>query len=156
VHGTSTSTSTTATPGSELVVGEDDGCAGKTVAVTDDDAPQEATLDWSSASVDDGRLTVPVTGEIPTGWTKRVGHVAERLGRPSNAWGALKVSKKQVEVANVEPGSETDLHHFLESAVLQANADLRDDDENTPDDKRSEEDQRMTDAFRSLVDEPDR
>jgi hypothetical protein len=133
------------------------GVRGTILGVTDDDAPQEATLDWSSAAVDDGRLTVPVIGEIPTGWTKRVGHVAERLGRPSNAWGALKVTKKELVVADVKPGTETDLHHFLESAVLQANADLRDDDEDDADGgERSEEDQRMTDAFRSLADDAER
>ena len=124
--------------------------------MTDDDAPQEATLDWSSAAVDGGRLIVPVVGEIPTGWTKRVEHVAERLGRPSNAWGALKVTKKQLEVADVKPGTETDLHHFLESAVLQANADLRKDEDDANGDERSEEDQRMTDAFRSLADDEQR
>jgi hypothetical protein len=123
--------------------------------VTDDDH-HEAGLDWTAASVDDGRLTVPVTGEVPTGWTKRVVHVAERLSRPSNAWGAVKVTKKQVEVAEVAPGAETDVHHFLESAIMQANADLRDDDDDATDDERSERDQQMTDAFRSLAaDRPD-
>ena len=119
--------------------------------MTDDDAPQEAALDWGSASVDDGRLSVPVIGDVPAGLTKRVLHVAERLSRPSNAWGAIKATKKQLEVAEVTPGAETDLHHFLESAVMQANADLREDqDEDATDDARSESDQQMTDAFRSM------
>jgi hypothetical protein len=116
-----------------------------------DDGHQESALDWSSASVDDGRLTVPVIGDVPTGWTKRVQRVAERLGRPGSSWGAIKVTKKELRVEAVAPGSEDDLHHFLESVVLQANTDLRDDDEDGPDDERSERDQEMTDAFRSLA-----
>ncbi|MEN3279225.1 MAG: hypothetical protein V7607_365 [Solirubrobacteraceae bacterium] len=117
-----------------------------------DDGHQESALDWSSASVDDDRLTVPVIGDVPTGWTKRVERVAERLGRPGSSWGAIKVTKKELRVEGVAPGSERDLHHFLESVVLQANTDLRDDDdEDGPDDERSERDQEMTEAFRALA-----
>jgi hypothetical protein len=116
-----------------------------------DDGHQESALDWSSASVDDGRLTVPVIGDVPTGWTKRVQRVAERLGRSGSSWGAIKVTKKELRVEGVAPGSEHDLHHFLESVVLQANTDLRDDDDDGPDDERSERDQEMTEAFRSLA-----
>jgi hypothetical protein len=116
-----------------------------------DDVHQESALDWSSASVDDGRLTVPVIGDVPTGWTKRVQRVVERLGRPGNSWGAIKVTTKELRVEAVVPGSESDLHHFLESVVLQANTDLRDDEEDGPDDERSERDHEMTEAFRSLA-----
>ena len=116
-----------------------------------DDGHQESALDWSSASVDDGRLTVPVIGDVPTGWTKRVKRVVERLERPGSRWGAVKVTTKEVRVDDVAPGAEHDLHHFLESVVLQANTDLRDDQEGGPDDERSERDQQMTEAFRSLA-----
>jgi hypothetical protein len=53
----------------------------------------------------------------------------------------------------VPQGSEDALHHFLESAVLQANVDLRpeEDDDASSDDERSEDDQRMTDAFRAFA-----
>lgn len=43
--------------------------------------------------------------------------------------------------------AEADLRHLLESAVLQANTAFDDDDE--PDDERSEADEQMTDAFRA-------
>lgn len=115
----------------------------------DDDAHQP-TLDWGSASVDDATLTVPVTGEVPTGWTKGVKRVAERLERPGSGWGAVKVTKKRLSVDAVAPGCEDDLHHFLESVVLQANTALREDEGS--DDARSEEDQAMTDAFRAFAD----
>jgi hypothetical protein len=116
-----------------------------------DDGHQESALDWSSASVDDGRVTVPVIGDVPTGWTKRVKRVVERLERPGSRWGAVRVTTKEVRVDDVAPGAEPDLHHFLESVVLQANTDLRDDQEDGPDDERSERDQQMTEAFRSLA-----
>jgi hypothetical protein len=116
-----------------------------------DDAQPEIAIDWESAEVDDGRLTVGLTGEPPSGWTKRVGHVVERLERPSNAWDKVKVTKARIRVDGVRPGAEEELRHFLESAVLQANADLRPDDDESSDDERSDDDQRMTDAFRAFA-----
>jgi hypothetical protein len=115
-----------------------------------DDAQPEIAIDWESADVDEGRLTVGFTGEPTSGWTKRVGAVIERLERPSNTWEKVKVSKTRIRVDGVHPGAEEELHHFLESAVLQANADLRPDDERS-DDERSDDDQRMTDAFRAFA-----
>jgi hypothetical protein len=115
-----------------------------------EEAPRETALDWTSAAVDERRLTVSVVGEPPAGWTGRLGHVIERLHRTGHGWGKVKVTKKAVTVDDVSPGTEADLHHFLESAVLQVNADLAADDDDAPDEERSEEDQRMTDAFRSL------
>jgi hypothetical protein len=115
------------------------------------DGHQESALDWSSASVDDGRLTVPVIGDVPTGWTKRVKRVVERLERPGSRWGAVKVTTKEVRVDGVAPGAEADLHHFLESVVLQANTDLRDDEDDGADAERSKRDQQMTEAFRALA-----
>jgi hypothetical protein len=116
-----------------------------------DDVQPEIAIDWESAEVQDARLTVGLTGEPPSGWAKRVGHVVERLERPSNAWDKVKVTKARIRVDGVRPGSEDELHHFLESAVLQANADLRPDDDTSPDGERSEDDQRMTDAFRGFA-----
>lgn len=52
--------------------------------------------------------------------------VIERLGRegPPRRWGAVKVTRGRITVAHVADGAEADLRHELESAVLQANADL--------------------------------
>jgi hypothetical protein len=71
--------------------------------------------------------------------------VIERLHRGASAWGEIKVTKSKLRVAGVAAGTESDLRHFLESAVLQAGANLADED-------RSEDDQRMTDAFRAFSD----
>jgi hypothetical protein len=116
-----------------------------------DEPQQEIAIDWESAAVDDGRLTVAVTGKPTSEWTGRVEHVVERLERPSNAWGKIKVTKKAIRVDDVRPGSESELHHFVESAVLQANADLRSDEDAPSGEERSEDDQRMTDAFRAFA-----
>lgn len=112
-----------------------------------DDAPR---IDWNAAEVDDGRLVVPVAGKPPGGWAERVQQVTERLQRVGD-WGEVAVKKKQVTVDGVQPGSETDLRHLLESAVLQANADTGASGEaEEPEAERSPEDQQLTDAFRAF------
>jgi hypothetical protein len=108
-------------------------------------------IDWGSAEVDDGRLTVPLTGKPPKKWAEAVTRVIDRLQRGNERWGAITVTRKQVRVDAVEAGTEADLRHLLESAVLQANSEFDDGDE--PDDERSEADQQMTDAFRAFGDD---
>ena len=103
-------------------------------------------------AVDDGRLTVSLDGEPSKEWVKRVEGVLDRLHHGGSGWGAIKVSKKRVTVADVADGSENDLRHLLESAVLQANADLADDDDGGGNGhERSEADQQKTDAFRAFA-----
>jgi hypothetical protein len=115
-----------------------------------DDAPR---IDWSQASVEDGRLTVPWAGKPPAKWTKRLEQVVERLDRGGSGWGAIDVGRKKLRVEAVTPGSEADLRHVLESAVLQANADVPTEPEadESGSSERSEADQRMTDVFRGFA-----
>jgi hypothetical protein len=115
---------------------------------------EEIRLAWNEASVDGGRLTVPLAGEPSKEFRSRLTAVIERLERGS-AWGEIEVGKAKLKVEGVSADSAGDLRHFLESAVLQANADLRveDDDEGSAD-ERSEEDQRLTDGFRAFGEEP--
>jgi hypothetical protein len=110
-------------------------------------------IDWGSASVDDGKLTVPLEGEPSKEWAERVERVLDRLHSHGSGWGEIKVGKQKLTVSDVAGGSESDLRHLLESAVLQANADLApDDDDDSPEaDERSEADQQMTDAFRAFA-----
>lgn len=117
-----------------------------------DDA--EIGIDWGSASVDDGTLKVRYTRKPPGEWIERIEGVVGRLSRGGSAWGEIKVSKKHVRVAAVTAGSEADLRHLLDSAALQAGAAtvLSDEDDDEPAAKRSEADQRMTDAFRAFAD----
>jgi hypothetical protein len=114
---------------------------------------EETHIDWGSASVDDAQLTVALTGKPSSEWCDRVQGVLEQLHSGGCGWGAIKVGKKKVTVEDVSAGSEGDLRHLLESAVLQANADLAADEETGDEDnERSAADQRMTDAFRAFAD----
>jgi hypothetical protein len=120
-------------------------------------SPPPIEIDWSTASVRDGRLTVAFTDKPSAEWSERLDQVIERLQRPGVGWGAINVSKKRLRVDAVEPGAESDLRHLIDSAVLQANADRERDEDDERDverSERSERDQAMTDAFRSFA--PDR
>lgn len=114
----------------------------------------ERRLDWSSAEVSGGQLTVPLSGEGSKGWAERFGWVAERLQGNSASWGEVTASKSSVKVAGVAPGSEADVRHFLESVLAQVNADHAKPDE----DRRGENggpDAEMTETFRSFAEPED-
>jgi hypothetical protein len=122
-------------------------------AVAKDDHPQ-ASIDWASAAVKGGDLTVALAGEPSAEWAQRVQAVLERLERPGSGWGATKVTKTRVQVTAVTAGAEDDLRHLLDSAVQQANADFAAPEEDDPGDSElSEADGAMTEAFRSFSDE---
>jgi hypothetical protein len=80
--------------------------------------------------------------------------VLDRLRRGSEPFGDVEIGEERIEVASVTPGAETDVRHLLESAVLQANADLAAPEENG-EEERSDEDQQMTDAFREFAPPPE-
>jgi hypothetical protein len=112
------------------------------------DEGSEGHIDWQSAEVDGGDLTVAIEGEVSKAWAKRAADVADRIAR-SPTWGAVKVKREAIEVADVPPGSEDALRHVLEGAVQQANADFapREDEDDGP----SGEDAEMTAAFRAFA-----
>jgi hypothetical protein len=123
------------------------------------DTPQ---LDWSSAQVRDGTLTVEVTGERPKGWKGTFERTVKLLG--GGDWKAVKLKSGKVRVTGVEDGSEASLRHFLEGVVQQANAshqaggeDDRDGDGDGRDAndagaaERDDPDARMTDRFRDFA-----
>jgi hypothetical protein len=121
--------------------------------VAKDDHPQ-ASIDWASAAVKDGDLTVAFAGEPSSEWAQRVQAILERLDRPGSGWGAVKVTKTRVQVKAVSAGAEDDLRHLLNSAVQQANADFAAPEESDDaGDELSEADSAMTEAFRSFSDE---
>jgi hypothetical protein len=118
---------------------------------SDDDVPR-GEIDWATAAVRDGRLTVEITGEPGKAWSDRVEEIVERLDRPGSAWGETSVKEATVRVKDVAEGAEADLCHLLESAVLQANAEFAFDDEDSDDDDAgSDEDRVMTAAFRTFA-----
>ena len=112
-------------------------------------------IDWSAAEVEDSVLTVPLSGEPSKAWTDRVAEVVERLERGGGGWDAVKVGRKAIEVGGVQAGAEGDLRHFLEGAVMQANADFAPEPASEDGDgggKGSEADGEMTGAFRAFAD----
>jgi hypothetical protein len=116
------------------------------------DHPQ-GSIDWASAAVKDGDLTVGLAGEPSTEWARRVQAVLERLGPAGSSAGAAKVTQTSIEVKAPMAGAEDDLRHLLESAVQQANADFAPAEESDHDEP-SEADGAMTEAFRAFADEP--
>ena len=123
-------------------------------ALVPGDSPAHGEIDWTTASVDDGTLTVEIGGEPDKKWSGRLTEIAERLDRPGSAWGEIAIKQTTLTVASVTPGSEADLRHLLESAVLQANAEFapEEEDEGSGDDgERSGPDREMTDRFRSFA-----
>ena len=111
----------------------------------------QASIDWASAEVTGGELTVALAGEPNAQWAERVQAIVERLDRPGSAWGATKVTEATVTVEAVGAGAEEDLRHLLDGAVQQANADFAPEVQDDDADEPSEEDSAMTDAFRSFA-----
>ena len=100
----------------------------------------------------DGRLSVGFAEKPPKDWIERLQSVTERLAQDGSGWGAIEVGKRKLHVDDVHPGDEADLHHFLESALLQANARSENEEaEDSPASHRSERDQALTDAFRAFA-----
>ena len=129
------------------------------MARDDDDDVPHGEIDWTTASVRDGRLTVEIAGDPGREWSARVREVAERLDRPGSAWGEIAVRKSRLRVEDVAEGAEDDLRHLLESAVLQANAEFapdEDNDEGGDGEGGSDQDRTMTAAFRAFAEAEDR
>ena len=117
-------------------------------------------IDWSAAEVEGSVLTVPLTGEPSKAWTERAAEVVERLERGGGGWDAVKIGRKAIEVSGVQAGAEGDLRHFLEGAVMQANADFAPESEpeesgGNGDGEASEADGEMTGAFRASAERHD-
>ena len=106
-------------------------------------------IDWATAEVADGKLTVAIEGEPSKQWAERVEAIIERL-QPSGPM-SVKATAKAIAVKGVVPGSETEVRHLLESAVLQANADFAPEEDEDDEDAASEEDAAMTEAFREFA-----
>lgn len=110
---------------------------------------EQASLDWSTAEVRNGTLSVTLTGERPKGWDQSFAATAAMLGAGSD-WDQVQLKKDKVKVSGVAPGVEDKLHHFLESVILQANADHAPETED-----RSDEDQDRTEEEESSQDDSD-
>jgi hypothetical protein len=120
------------------------------------ETPRE--IDWESAQIQDGALDVALTGTGDKAWKKRFRTVQALLGTPRSNWGEVSLSDNGIQVAAVQPGSESELRHFLESIVLQVNSDVAPDAPEESDDSDGGEDERdadeaMTATFRAFASE---
>jgi hypothetical protein len=114
----------------------------------------DIAIDWTSADVSEGRLTVAFTEKPSKDWTERFQAVVDRLTQPGSGWDAVEIAKQKLHADAVQPGAEASLRHLLESALLQANADTDDGDGADDEDAengRSERDQALTDTFRAFA-----
>jgi hypothetical protein len=108
-------------------------------------------INWATAEVHDGSLTVDLEGKAKKDWTRRFRAVVSRLDRAGHEWGEISIAKETITVADVERGAENELRHLLEATVQQVNADF---DESPEPGAGNGADQEMTDAFREFA--PDR
>ena len=110
---------------------------------------EPVAVDWPSAEVRERRLAVPLLHEPSREWVAELEGVLEQLAQPGHRWQTIKASRKRLKVEGVEPGAEADLHHLIESAVLEVNARSAADEDD--DGAAGAEDRAMTDAFRAFA-----
>jgi hypothetical protein len=118
-------------------------------------------LDWSTAEVSGGTLTVSLDEKPDDEWAASFERTAHLLDH--GTWPQIKLKKREIKVGGVEPGSEEKLRFFLESVVQEANAEAGGDadeddagdaqeDEVRPEEAEheSDEDSEMTERFRAF------
>lgn len=113
-------------------------------------------IKWSTAAVEDGALSIELTGSGSKDWKRRFVGVLALLAHGHGEWGEVRLTKRGIRVIAVHPGSESDLRHFLESLVMQANSDLPPDPSEHDIDQEAERSQKeaeahMTATFRAFA-----
>jgi hypothetical protein len=125
---------------------------------------EQLRLDWSTAVVSDGKLTVGFSAKPPKKWRETFALTTALLSQ--GQWDATLNSRNgTVQVATVEAGDEERVRQFLEGAVLEANSTLVSEDElfadGTDDDDGGEDapaepsrDEELTERFRAFAESP--
>src|SRR6201987_1951324 len=119
-------------------------------------APEQRNINWGSAEIENATLSVELTGASSKAWKQRFESVLTLLDTPHRRWGEIHVNKKGIRVADVQPGTEPELRHFLESIVLQVDSELPEPEEPGKEakeqqvDRAVEADRRLTAGFRAL------
>ncbi|HEY2536353.1 MAG TPA: hypothetical protein VGI24_05140 [Solirubrobacteraceae bacterium] len=117
--------------------------------------PKPRQIDWGTTEIDDATLTAELTGTSSKAWKQRFENVHALLDTPHSRWGPVRVTKSGVQVADVQPGTEVELRHFLESIVLQVNSELNEPgqeaDEEAQIDEATQAERQMTAAFRAFA-----
>lgn len=81
-------------------------------------------IDWASTEVRDGDVTIELSGKSSKAWRERFDTVLRLLGPSGGGWGEVRLAKGSIRVKSLQPRAEGDLRHFLESLIVQVNADL--------------------------------
>ncbi len=127
---------------------------------------EQRQIEWATAETEDGTLTVALSGAAGKVWGRRFDGVLALLGQSEHSWGEVALVKKgAIRVDAVNENAEGDLHHFLESVVLEVNSHFASEDASRPDrhgdadpeddERRAAEarDERMTAKFRAFAGE---
>jgi len=123
-------------------------------------APEQRNIEWGTADVEDATLSVQLTGASSKAWKRRFGSVLTLLDSRHGRWGEVHLNKKGIRVVEVQPGTESELRHFLETVVLQVNSELPQPEEPEQDgegethvDETARADRQMTAAFRAFAED---
>ncbi|MGH2865069.1 MAG: hypothetical protein ACRDJX_07435 [Solirubrobacteraceae bacterium] len=119
-------------------------------------AAEQRRIDWGSAEIEDGTLTVQLAGASTNAWKARFESVLALLDTPHSRWAEIGITKKAIKVSDVQQGSEAELRHLLESAVLQSNTDIAPDAppphaDRDDGDEGFDADQQMAQTFRNFA-----
>ncbi|HEY2181140.1 MAG TPA: hypothetical protein VGH09_05655 [Solirubrobacteraceae bacterium] len=115
-------------------------------------------IDWSSAEVHGGDVTVELAGKVSKQSRERFEAVRSLLGESSGGWDEVKLVKRTIHVRGLRPGEEHELRHFLDTVVVQVNAELPSRDEEAeqasgPSDRAAIADAEMTATLRSFAEQ---
>jgi hypothetical protein len=127
------------------------------------DGMSDLQLDWSTAEVSEGKLTVSLDDKPGGQWVASFERTATLLDH--GTWPEITLKKRQIIVKQVEPGTEERLRFFLESVIQEANAEQGSDQEEDSADEPEEDeapegedsqaeddpDTEMTDRFQSFA-----
>lgn len=116
--------------------------------------PNRIQIDWSTAEIEDGTLSVRLSGEDLKAASASFDGVLLLLAHSTRGWGRVRLRRGAITVDEVQEGSEADLRHFLESVVMQVNSDLLGPPEDEPQ-SPSTTDERMRETFREFAGRPE-
>ncbi len=84
-------------------------------------------LDWSTAEVHDGTLAVAFSDKAPREWREAFARATTLLSH--GTWEVNELKAHSLRIAPVHLGEEERVKHFLDSAMLEANATIMSEDE---------------------------
>jgi len=80
------------------------------------------TIDWGSAEVEEGELSVPVQPDPDFAFLTvfDMALIESPTPRGAAAWGQVQFASGRIVVSDVQPGSASDLEQFLDGIVREA------------------------------------